>query len=99
MDQVDRGPENLDGEECEDLPLEQEDDLHHDGEHGVRDHHRDGEVHKRPTLARPANIYFVTSEIILDFVSALPKCEVRNVLKPNGINNLRKKEERKDPQS
>ena len=70
MDQVDRGPENLDGEECEDLPLEQEDDLHHDGEHGVRDHHRDGEVHKRPTLARPANMHYVSSENILGSESA-----------------------------
>ena len=42
--------ENLNREEGEDLALEEEDDLHHDGEHCVRYHHRYREVHQRPAL-------------------------------------------------
>ena len=44
------GREDLDRKEGEHLALEEEDYLHHDGEHGVRNHHRYREVHQGPTL-------------------------------------------------
>ena len=53
MDQVEGGAEDLDGDKREDLALHQEDHLHHDAEHSVGDHHRDGQVDQWPSLGGP----------------------------------------------
>ena len=79
MDQVEGGAEDLDGDEREDLALHQEDDLHHNGEGSVSNHHRYGHVHKRTALGRPEG-------------------QVRNVLEPDGVDNLGQQVERLDPQ-
>ena len=50
VEQVDGGTQDLYRQQGEDLALDQEDDLHHDGEHRVGYHDRDGQIHQRPTL-------------------------------------------------
>ena len=57
MDEVDGGTEDLYREQSEDLALDEEDDLHHNGEHGVGYHDRDGQIYQRSALGRPKIVY------------------------------------------
>ena len=79
VEQVQGGSNDLDGNHGEDLALHQEDDLHHNGEGSVSNHHRYGHVHKRTALGRPEG-------------------QVRNILEPDGVDNLGQPEERQDQQ-
>ena len=56
VEQVDGGTQDLYRQQGEDLALDQEDDLHHDGEHRVGYHDRDGEIYQWPALRRPEKI-------------------------------------------
>ena len=58
MDEVDGGAEDLYREQREDLALYQEDDLHHNGEHRVGYHDRDGQIYQWPALGRPEKFSF-----------------------------------------
>merc|ERR1719510_1550329 len=53
VDEVDCGTEDLYREKSKDLALDEEDDLHHNGEHGVGYHDGDGEIYQRSALGRP----------------------------------------------
>ena len=57
VDEVDGGSEDFYREQSEDLALNQEDDLHHNGEHGVGYHDGDGKIYQRSALGRPEMVY------------------------------------------
>ena len=57
VDEVDGGTEDFYREQSEDLALDEEDDLHHNGEHGVGYHDGDGEIYQRSALGRPEMIF------------------------------------------
>ena len=57
VDEVDGGTEDLYREKSKDLALDEEDDLHHNGEHGVGYHDGDGEIYQRSALGRPEMIF------------------------------------------
>ena len=57
VDEIDGGTEDFDRQQGEDLALDQEDDLHDNGEHGVGYHDRDGQIYQRSALGRPKIVY------------------------------------------